>query len=480
MRQQLSENLRQLDTAGMSRRQVLSLAAMAAAAFPLASGCSGESDTIEPLKEPPENDMYPLAQAKELYHSLEWPKTDVPEPTKPVTVTMAITADKNAEVRHQQFAYFFREQHPNIQIKREVTSFDDFLTKYLTSAAGGSLPDVMYCQYAWASNLIQKNILAPLDDFIAKTPDFKLDDFAPAAISYWIKDGKHYAVPSDSAPKLLFYNKDIFDKAGMKYPDATWTWQKLQETAVELTSGSGVNKIFGYTPMPKMSADLAATHLLAYGGRFLNPDETAVLIDEPGAHDALAPWVDLAVKNKAVPSNAEMQALESADPFRRNHAAMSVNGLWILSEMQTLPKADRFRWGLTHIPSGPQGRFSPLIGSSFGITKRAKNPEAAWIVLNAFMSAAGHRYFRVTPPSRLSTFEQNLADLKLPAQIVKDSKAAVKMYGTSDGVLRGPATTKIRDAATVTWDKVRAGTMPLADGLAEIKATVGPILKENA
>ena len=65
-------------------------------------------------------------------------------------------------------------------------------------------------------------------------------------------------------------------------------------------------------------------------------------------------------------------------------------------------------------------------------------------MLNAFMSAAGHRYFRVTPPSRLSTFEQNLADLKLPAQVVKDGESALKTYGTSDGVLRGPATTKVR------------------------------------
>ena len=345
MRKELSENLRQLDTTGMSRRQVLGLAAMAAAAFPLASACSGETGPLEPLKTPPENDMYPLAEAKELFHSLKWPKTDVPEPTKPVTVTMAITADKNAEVRHQQFAYFFRELHPNIQIKREVTSFNDFLTKYLTVAGGGSLPDVMYCQYAWASNLIEKNVLAPIDEFIAKTPDFKLDDFAPEAISYWVKDGKHYAVPSDSAPKLLFYNKDIFDKAGMKYPDPTWTWQRLQAAAVELTSGTGVNKIFGYTPMPKISAD-SRRPPAGLRRRFLNPDESEVMIDQPGAHDALAPWVDLAVKHKAVPSNAEMLALEDADPFRRNHAAMSVNGLWILSQMQTLPKAESLSLGL--------------------------------------------------------------------------------------------------------------------------------------
>jgi multiple sugar transport system substrate-binding protein len=278
---------------------------------------------------------------------------------------------------------------------------------------------------------------------------------------------------------MLFYNKMIFERAGIKPPDDTWTWDRLYEVAVELTSGSGVNKIYGYTAMPQMKADLTAMHLLAYGGRFLSADERTVQVQEQPAHDALAPWVDLQVKHQAVPSLAEMQALEDADPFRTNHAAMSVNGLWIIPALQRLQGKDKFDWGLTQMPAGPAGRFSPLVGSAYGISSKAKNADAAWIVLNALMSPAGQRYFNLTPPARLSTFEQNLADLDLPPELAKAGKAAITDYAGSDGVLRGVNTKKVEDTAKVTWDQVRAGALPLADGLAKINADLTPILQET-
>lgn len=459
--------------AGLSRRRLLGLAA----AVPLLGACAAE--TIEPLPTPPENAAYPLAEAEKLFKSLDWPKTDVAEPTQPTTVTLAITASEDAEIRHQQFAYFFRELHPNIQIKREVTSFGDYLTKYLTAAAGGSLPDLLYCHYSWAQNLISNNVLAPIDAYIAATPDFKLDDFTEAAYSYWVRDGKHYGIPSDSAPKMLFFNRDLFRAAKLDEPDESWTWDKLFEVAVELTSGSGVNKVYGYTAMPQMKADLTPVHLLPYGARFLSADEKTVQLQEQAALDALTPWVDLQVKHQAVPSIAEMQALEDADPFRTNHAAMSVNGLWIIPALQRLEGKDKFDWAVTQMPKGPAGRFSPQVGSAYGLSTKAKNPEASWIVLNALMSTAGQRYFNLTPPSRLSTFEQNLADLKLPPEVAKAGKAAITDYAGSDGVLRGVNTKKIEDTAKVTWDQVRAGAMPLADGLAKITADVTPILQEG-
>ncbi|WP_152361918.1 ABC transporter substrate-binding protein [Microlunatus speluncae] len=460
----------------ISRRRMLGLTTAAGAALPLLSACG--SAELQPLPKPPENAAYPLAKAEEFFKSLEWPTTDVAEPTGPTTVTLAITASEDAEIRHQQFAYFFRELHPTIEIKREVTSFGDYLTKYLTSAAGGSLPDLMYCHYSWAQNLIKNGVLAPIDSYIAKTPEFKLDDFSEQAYSYWVRDGEHFGIPSDSAPKMLFYNKEIFDRAGIEPPGESWTWDHLYRVAAELTSGSGVNKVYGYTAMPQMKADLTPVHLLPYGGRFLSEDERSVQVQEQPAYDALAPWVELQVKHQAVPSLAEMQALEDADPFRTNHAAMSVNGLWIVPALQRLQGKDKFDWAVTHVPKGPAGRFSPLVGSAYGITSKARNPEAAWIVLNALMSPAGQRYFNLTPPARLSTFEQNLADLQLPKEIAEVGKAAITDYAGSDGVLRGVGTKKVEDTAKVTWDEVRAGAMPLADGLAKINTELTPILQE--
>src|SRR6266540_6676892 len=132
----LQDTLSGLDTRGMSRRQLMSLAALAAGAVPLLSGCGDDRkrQTAAPAAssgavnaDRPENKAYPYDEAEKLFKSLNWPKTNVPEPKSKVTVTMAITADDNAQVRHQQFAKFFKEQHPNIEIKREVTPFADYL-----------------------------------------------------------------------------------------------------------------------------------------------------------------------------------------------------------------------------------------------------------------------------------------------------------------------------------------------------------------
>lgn len=489
MEQHIRDVLRGLDTRGMSRRQLVSLAAMAAAAVPLAA-CSGDDRTRQtpgaasssPAVDPnrPENSTFPYDEAEQLFKSLNWPKTNIPEPTSKVTVTMAITSDAVMEVRHLQFAKFFKQLHPNIEIKREITPFADYLTKYVTQAAGGSLPDLMYSHYSWAQNFIKNNIFAPLDDFIAATPDFNMADYTPATLSFFRSNGKLYSLPTDSAPKMLYYNKEIFDKAGIKPPDKSWTWQKLQEVAKELTTGSGVNKQFGFTPMPIPYADLTTLYLLPYGARFLSADETTVTINSPEAHDALAPWVDLQVKAKAVPSLAEMQALQNADPFRNKHAAMACNGMWILNALLGLPENQQFEWGLTHLPSGPAGRFTPVVGSGFGLTSKAANREAAWIVLNAFLSSAGARFFRFIPPGRLSIFEANLKALKVDEQNITAGKEALQSYATSDGVLKLPNTQKVIDTAEPIWDRVRAGKLSLGDGLKQITERCNPVAKANA
>ena len=483
----MSDSLRALDTRGMSRRQLISLAAMAAAVAPLSACGDDRTRQTQPAAsaggvnpDRPENATYPYAEAEKLFDSLHWPSTSVPEPKSKVTVTLAITSDANAEIRHQQFAIFLKKRHPNIEIKREVTPFADYLTKYVTQAAGGSLPDLMYSHYSWAQNFISKGVFAPLDDYASAASDFNKADFTAAARSYFESGGKLYGVPTDSAPKMLFYNKQIFSKAGIAPPDKSWTWDKLREVAVALTQGSGVTKTFGFTPMPVPFADLTTLYLLPYGARFLSADETSVLIDQPAAHDALAPWVELEIKHHAVPSLAELQALENADPFRVNRAAMAVNGSWVITALQSLPEHDRFDWGVTHLPSGPAGRFTPQVGSAYAITSKAKQRDAAWIVLNDFLSAAGHQFFRFIPPSRLSAFEATLATLKVNQQVIDDTKAAIEEYGTSDGVLKLPATQKAIDTAKPIWDRVRTAKTSLADGLKEIKERVTPVVRENA
>ncbi|MEV4899332.1 sugar ABC transporter substrate-binding protein [Nonomuraea sp. NPDC055795] len=324
----------------MNRRRMLALA-VAAASMPVIAACGGDTrqqkqaaapvktgiQTIDPNR--PGNDTWPFEEAEKLNDSLRWPRSDVADPAAKVTITIASTSDVIAEVRNMQFDYFFRKRHPNIEIKRETSTFDGFLTKYMAQAAGGSLPDVMYNHYSWTQNFISNNIVAPLEDFIARSPDFARDDLPKAGLAYFERGGRLYGLPTDMAPKLLFFNKDIFDKAGLKYPDETWTFEKMIETAKKLKSGSGATKIFGFSPTPKPAPDLSTVFLMPYGGRFLSPDETQVQINSPEAVKTLGMWLDLLLKDGVTPSLAEELLLEKVDPWKSGHAAMHINGAWI-------------------------------------------------------------------------------------------------------------------------------------------------------
>jgi multiple sugar transport system substrate-binding protein len=461
--------------------------AVAAAAMPTLSACGDSrqqkqaaapvqsgSQVIDPDR--PSSDAWPFEEAEQLNNSLTWPKTDVPDPASKVVITLGFTTDAVTEVRNAQFDFFFKQRHPNIEIKRESAPFDQFLTKYMAAAAGGSLPDVLYNHYSWTQNLIANKVLHPLDDFIAKTPEFDMDDIPQRGLAYFRRDGGLYGLPTDMAPKLLYYNKDLFDKAGLDYPDESWTFDRLFETARKLTSGSGATKIYGISPMPKPSPDLSAVYLQPFGGRFLDQAESKVMIDEPAARDVMARWLDLLIKDKAVPSLAELQLLEKVDPFKTGHAAMLINGAWLMLE---LSKQKAFTWGATHLPKGPRGRSSPAVGSALVMTASSRNKDAAWIYMHEFLSASGYKFRRIASPARQSAWEDTAKALGIPDETAKLVKEVMADYASDDGVLRLPANKKVVDTAAPIWERAQLGKISLNDALKEITGKVTPVLSEN-
>lgn len=471
----------------MNRRQILALA-VAAAAVPALSACAGDTrqqkqaaapvksgvPTLDPNR--PGNETWPFEQAEALNRSLTWPKTNVPDPSSKVVITIANTSDVIAEVRNAQFDFFFKQRHPNIEIRRETSTFDSFLTKYMAQAAGGSLPDVMYNHYSWTQNFIANGIVHPLDEFIARTPDFGMADLPEAGLAYFRRDGKLYGLPTDMAPKLLYFNKDIFDKAGLKYPDETWTFEKMIETAKKLKSGSGATKIFGFSPSPKPAPDLSTVFLMPYGGRFLSPDETQVVINSPEAVKTMSMWLDLLVKDGVTPSLAEELLLEKVDPWKSGHAAMHINGAWIMTE---LSKQKAFKWGATHVPKGPQGRFSPAVGSALVMPASSRNKEAAWIYMYEYLSTSGYQFRRISAPARQSAWLPNAEALGIPKETAELVKEILADYATSDGVMRMPATKKIVDTAKPIWERAMIGKVDAETALKEIADKVAPLLAEN-
>jgi multiple sugar transport system substrate-binding protein len=223
---------RELSKRGYSRRQILRLgamlgmggAALAACAPPAAAPKAAEAPAAAPTEKPAE-----AAPVVSLFDAAEgadaaWPKSSVADPAAKVTLSVAHAWDATFFERQKQFDALFMKRHPNIEIKGENTAWGDLRQKYLTLAAGGALPDISYIHFSWAQQMIKAGLLKSLDDYIAAEKDFKLEDFFPASLPSYKRDGKLWVVPYDEGPMILYYNKDLFDRLAWLTPATPGRW----------------------------------------------------------------------------------------------------------------------------------------------------------------------------------------------------------------------------------------------------------------
>lgn len=415
---------------------------------------------------------------RKLLSGYQWPKTNVPEPKEPVTITIASDWIPSDLARQKVFDDYFTERHPNIKVTREDTPFADFLEKYLTAMAGGSLPDILVCYFGWAEQFIQSNVYAPLDNYISQSPEFDRADINDVSISYYIENGKTYGIPFDCGPIMLFYNKDIFDAAHMKYPTSDWTMEDLAQAAVKLTKGSGVDQQWGIDLTPAPSAYWDPVNLAPFGGQYLTNDESRCLLTEPSSVKATQWWYDLCVTKKAAPTPAESLATK-ADPFTLGRAAMAIQGSW---SSPSLSQDAKFNWDITDMPKGPVTRITAAVGSGFGITQLSKNKDAAWIYMNEYLSAPGIEYMWALTghgsPPRGKAWQAYIDSDFAPAHasLFRD---AMTTYATSKGVEIKPSTPKVQNAVQPIWDRVVSGKISVTEGCATIAKTIDPILQQG-
>jgi multiple sugar transport system substrate-binding protein len=408
-----------------------------------------------------------------------WPEVAVPEPTEEVTLSVAHSWDATFMERQNQFDELFMERHPNIKIEAENTTFADYLQKYTTQAAGGSLPDIMYSQFSWAQQLIRAGLFIPLDDYIAQQADFNLDDFTPPSLISYQHEDQHYGIPYDEGPGNLYYNKDLFDAAGIPYPDETWTLDRLKEVALELTSGEGAEKIYGIGDLPSPgNATIAPSYLYPFGGEYVNePDETECRLTTPETVAAFQWWQELREAG-AAPHPDDLQTI-AWPPFQFGRIAMYHEGSWATPPIQA---GATFNWAIAMWPAGPERHSTFSAGSCYAITRDAANTDAAWIYLNDYLSTAGQVYMWALTgrgsPARLSAWPAYLELETAPegTPLVQEALTTI----ASHDILDQPAGPRVTQTAGPIWDEVIAGTLSVEEALTEVCAAIEPLLAQNA
>lgn len=279
--------------------------------------------------------------------------------------------DSGQEPGIRQIADKFEEKNPDIKINIQVVDWDNYWTMLEAGATGGSLPDTFWMHsneiYRYGSN----EMLLPLDDYLAKSKEAKLENFPDGLNEIYNIKGKQFAVPKDFDTIGLWYNKKMFDEAGIPYPDDTWDWNKLKEVAKKLTKSDGSQYGFG----AGLSNQEGYYNFIYQNGGTVITDDMKSGYDDLKTIEALDYYFSF-VKEKLSPALTVDK--ERAEAFQNGQVAMSVFGSWNLSGFSANDYI-RENADVAVLPKGPDGTRATIFnGLGNAIAANTKNPDAAW------------------------------------------------------------------------------------------------------
>ena len=307
----------------------------------------------------------------------------VKEPTKaapaqPASIKWSSWAQADELRIFRDIQGLFMQANPNIKVDLVTIPGDQYNDQVLTLAAAGTPMDVMYINPYWISVWASKDLLLDLTAYFEQEPKYldpqKYDQTAFGG-GMTIK-GKRYATTNGTNVLALAYNKDLFDKAGVGYPQASWTWQDVLQAAKQLTvmegdkpAQFGLNNPGSWDPYPSL-------FIWAFGGEVWDSYDapTKCLWDSPQAIEGLTFLQDLVYKYKVCPTAAQAQGLGGG--FESGKLAMDLPGTWIVPFWRTI---DRFKWDLQFVPRSVNGKsVSCFFTAGFMVSKKTKFPDAAW------------------------------------------------------------------------------------------------------
>ena len=299
------------------------------------------------------------------------------------TITYSIWGDPSEIKSQQAVVDAFHAVNPKITVKVTVSDWDTYWDKLQTGIAGGDAPDVFAMDGPLFPDYQSRDVLLDLKPYIDKS-GYDLGQLADQAVGDFTTAGGQFGLPRDLNVVVLFYNKKMFDTAGLPYPDDTWDWAKLTEVATKLTlkgAGGKVSQWGFYTETSDME-NYWSSLVWQNGGDIIAPDGKATVLGTDQAVGGIQRLADLIWKDKVMPDAAITDVL--GDAFEQGQAAMEANGSWLVATHQ----AAGISLGIAPLPKGPAGQATSINPTGAVVYANSKSPDAAWEFVKYLASPA--------------------------------------------------------------------------------------------
>jgi len=364
----------------------------------------------------------------------------------------------------------FEEQNPGITVDVQTAPFDDYFTELQTRIAGGDAPDVFELNYENFVSYASRDALLDLTDLAAAEADLA-DRFYPRAYEAFQLDGKQYGLPASFSNVVLFYNKDLFDAAGVEYPTADWTWEDELAAAQTLTNED--EGVWGtYSPIQFFEFFKVA----AQSGCGVFGENGEVTIDQPGCVESLQWMVDKVNEYNVTPSDEELAGVANEDLFEQGKLAMLHSGIWMFSAFEDAP----FAWDIALEPGNTQ-KAHHFFANAVAVSSDSENPEQAFAWSQFFTSSPEAAGIRIASSWELPALaDQALFDEYL-AQSPPESREVV--FEALESLVTPPVVeqqAQMQDAITQALDLAKSGDLSPEEALAQAKTEVEAIVEQSS
>lgn len=268
----------------------------------------------------------------------------------------------------------FNAEHPDIKLELSPAGRLDQTEKLYLMLAGGSPVDVVWTDAAIIVQYAQADLLEELSPYIAKS-SLDLTNYPPGGFHENTYAGGLYAFPSETMTYLFFYNQDLFDRAGVAYPNNDWTVDEFLDIARQINRPE--DGIYAYHNVIPEGITLVLPWIWGFGGEWFSEDLRRSELNSDGSLAGQQFLVDLMHVYGFSPTYDAL----GADPnlsFQNGRIGILHSGTWDIRGTETVPSKWDFRWSTVLQPIGPAGQVPLIQTNGWGIVKASQNKDAAW------------------------------------------------------------------------------------------------------
>ncbi|MEC0203830.1 sugar ABC transporter substrate-binding protein [Paenibacillus lautus] len=297
----------------------------------------------------------------------------------------------------QEIAKKFEESHPGTKVQVEAYA-DGFDQKLAAGFGAANPPDVMYM---WDFPTYHQS-LEPLDSYASKDEDLNIDDFYQGLFNYGKIENQLYGIPAGFTTRVVYYNKKMFDDAGIAYPSDGWTWSEFQEIAQRLTDKS--KKQYGFGVRAENDTYDLQGFVWSNGGSFISEDGTTIegYMNSKETAEAIQMLGDMLKNGSAVLTGGKGQQ-SGEDIFKAGKIAMWESGIWPLESFREAG----IDVGTVEMPAFEGKPVKGVLAeSALSIAKDSKNKDLAWEFIKFYVSDEAIKMRVADLPVRVSVVNE--------------------------------------------------------------------------